>query len=230
VKFLREKLTYANVMASLAVFLILGGATAWAALGKNTVGTKQLKNNAVTTKKLKNNAVTSAKIKGNAVTTAKIKNGAVTGAKVNVGTLGTVPSATSAGNANTVNGVSLVRFAFNHNSPVGPLQILNVNGLQLTASCAGGAVTLTATTTTNDSEISAENTNATENPATFSYGQFDDDFNPGDVFTASGADHTDIMGRVFYTSGTFNEVEVFFHEEDDIGGRSCILNGYAMAS
>ncbi len=228
--FLRAKLTYANVMASLAVFLVLGGATAWAALGNNTVGTKQLKNNAVTTKKVKNKAVTAAKIKSNAVTTAKIKNGAVTGAKVNEATLGTVPSATSAGNANTVNGVSLVRFAFNHNSPVGPLQILNVNGLQLTASCAAGGVTLTATTTTNDSEISSENTDATSDPATFSYGQFDDGFNIGDVFAANGTDHTDVMGRVFFTSGTFNEVEVFFHEEDDIGGRDCILNGYAMAS
>jgi hypothetical protein len=88
---IRKRLTYANVMSSIAVFLILGGATALAAgtLGKNTVGSKQLKKNAVTTSKIKNNAVT----------TSKIKNGAVTGAKVNLGTLGTVPSATSATNA-----------------------------------------------------------------------------------------------------------------------------------
>ncbi|MGB7686655.1 MAG: hypothetical protein WBL45_12840 [Solirubrobacterales bacterium] len=87
----------------MAVFLVLGGATAFAALGKNTVGTKQLKNNAVTAKKvkknavtakkIKNSAVTTAKIKNSAVTTEKIKNGAVTGAKVNLATLGTVPSA-----------------------------------------------------------------------------------------------------------------------------------------
>ncbi|HST69260.1 MAG TPA: hypothetical protein VLI94_06355 [Solirubrobacterales bacterium] len=84
-KQIRKRLTYANVMSSIAVFLILGGATAFAAvqLGKNTVGSKQLKKNAVTT----------AKIKKNAVTTAKIKNDAVTGAKVNEATLGTVPSA-----------------------------------------------------------------------------------------------------------------------------------------
>ncbi len=56
-----RKLTYANVMASLAVFLVLGGATAIAALGKNTVGTKQLKNNAVTAKKVKKNAVTTGR-------------------------------------------------------------------------------------------------------------------------------------------------------------------------
>jgi hypothetical protein len=83
-------------MASLAVFLVLGGATAWAALGKNTVGSKQLKNNAVTAKKIKNNAVTTKKIKNNAVTGAKVQNGTLTGAKINLATLGTVPSAATA--------------------------------------------------------------------------------------------------------------------------------------
>ncbi len=74
-------------MSSLAVFLVLGGATAIAAgLGKNSVGTKQLKKNAVTTAKIKRNAITTAKIKRNAITTAKIKNKAVTGAKINAPT------------------------------------------------------------------------------------------------------------------------------------------------
>jgi hypothetical protein len=122
VKQIRKRLTYANVMSSIAVFLILGGATAFAAsnLAKKSVGTPQLKNNAVTTAKIKNNAVTSAKIKGNAVseakiqsnavseakiqsnavTTAKLKNEAVTGEKINKSTLGVVPSATTATNLN----------------------------------------------------------------------------------------------------------------------------------
>jgi hypothetical protein len=64
-KQIRKRLTYANVMSSIAVFLVLGGATAIAAgqLGKNSVGPKQLKKNAVTSAKIKNNAVTGAKIK-----------------------------------------------------------------------------------------------------------------------------------------------------------------------
>jgi hypothetical protein len=83
-KQLRKRLTYANVMSSISVFLILGGATAFAAsqLDKNSVGTKQLKKNAVTAAKVKKNAVTSAKIKKNAVTAAKIKDGAVNGSKI----------------------------------------------------------------------------------------------------------------------------------------------------
>jgi hypothetical protein len=84
-KQIRKRLTFANVMSSISVFLVLTGATAFAAtqLGKNSVGSKQLKKN----------SVIAAKIKKAAITTAKIKNDAVTGAKVNESTLGTVPSA-----------------------------------------------------------------------------------------------------------------------------------------
>ena len=58
------KLTYSNVVATLALFIAIGGASAFAAsqLGKTTVGTKQLKNNAVSAAKIKNGAVTQAKI------------------------------------------------------------------------------------------------------------------------------------------------------------------------
>src|SRR4051794_8507962 len=69
-----QRLTYANVVATLALFLALGGGAVWAA-GK--IGAKGLKANAVTAGKIKRNAVTNAKIRGNAVTTAKIKAGAV---------------------------------------------------------------------------------------------------------------------------------------------------------
>jgi hypothetical protein len=99
----RKRLTYANVMSSLAVFLVLGGATAIAAnqLAKNSVGSKQLKRNAVTTAKLKKNAVTAAKIKKDAVDGSKVKDGSLTGSDNNLGTLGTVPSANTANSANS---------------------------------------------------------------------------------------------------------------------------------
>jgi len=58
VKQIRRRLTYANVMSSIAVFLVLGGA-AFAAvqLPKNSVGTKQLKKSAVTSAKVKDGAL-----------------------------------------------------------------------------------------------------------------------------------------------------------------------------
>jgi hypothetical protein len=85
VKQIRKRLTYANVMSSIAVFLVLGGATALAAsqLAKKSVGTKQLKGSAVTAAKIKKNAVTKAKIKNGAVDGSKIADGSVTGSDIN---------------------------------------------------------------------------------------------------------------------------------------------------
>ena len=52
---LRARLTYANVMSSIAVFMVLGGsAYAAATLPKNSVGSKQIKSNAVSSSKVKN--------------------------------------------------------------------------------------------------------------------------------------------------------------------------------
>ena len=61
----RPRLTYANVIATLALFLALGGATAFAAstLGKNSVGTKQLKKNAVTGAKVKDGSLSAGDFK-----------------------------------------------------------------------------------------------------------------------------------------------------------------------
>jgi len=78
-----QRLTYANVVATLALFLALSGGVVWAA-GK--IGSKGLKANAVTAGKIKRNAVTNAKIRGNAVTAAKIKAGAVDFTKLAPGT------------------------------------------------------------------------------------------------------------------------------------------------
>lgn len=86
----------AMIVALIALVAALSG-TAYAALGKNSVGTRQLKAKAVTSGKIANNAVTSAKVAKNSLTSADI----------NVGALGTVPSAEhagSAGNADTVSG------------------------------------------------------------------------------------------------------------------------------
>ena len=53
IKRLRSKLTYANVMATLAMFFVLGGgAYAATALPKNSVGSKELKPGSITLAKL----------------------------------------------------------------------------------------------------------------------------------------------------------------------------------
>ena len=78
---IRKHLTYANVVASLALFLVIGSGAAYAAshLAKNSVGARQLR--------------------ANAVTGEKVKDGSITGADVDASTLGQVPSAKSAAGA-----------------------------------------------------------------------------------------------------------------------------------
>ena len=54
----RSQLTYANVMATVAVFVALGGsAYAAASLPRNSVGPRQLKKNAVRASKVKNGSL-----------------------------------------------------------------------------------------------------------------------------------------------------------------------------
>lgn len=83
-KQIRKRVTYANVMSSIAVFLVLGGGAAFAAgkLGKNSVGSKQLKVNAVTETKIKNGVVTSGKIADGSIVTAKLADGSVVTGKI----------------------------------------------------------------------------------------------------------------------------------------------------
>ena len=78
------RLTYANVVATLALFIALGGASALAAVqpGKNTVGSRQLKASAVTTGKIANGAVTAAKLAEHSLTATQI----------DLAQLGTVPT------------------------------------------------------------------------------------------------------------------------------------------
>jgi hypothetical protein len=137
-KLIRKRLTYANVMSSIAVFLVLGGSAAYAA---KKIGSNEIKGNSITTGKIKKEAVSASKIKKNAVTTAKIANGAVTGPKINLGTLGTVPNAThatSADNANTVGGQSVLRiFGEVASGAVGQQTIATFAGFTLTSNCAG---------------------------------------------------------------------------------------------
>jgi hypothetical protein len=76
----RPRLTYANVMSSIAVFAVLGGGAAWAQ--QQRIGTAQIQNRAVTTPKIARQAVGTGKIKPQAVRRGKIANNGVNRAKI----------------------------------------------------------------------------------------------------------------------------------------------------
>jgi hypothetical protein len=89
------KPTYANVIATIALFVALGGAAVAAGLPKGSVGPRQLKRGAVTAAKIRKAAVISGKLAPksviagklgpNAVLPGNIGNGAITSAKIGAG-------------------------------------------------------------------------------------------------------------------------------------------------
>ena len=83
-KQIRGSLSYANVVSTLALFLALGGATAYAvnSLPPKSVGAKQLRPGAVTADKIRKHAVTAPKIEAQAIKNGKIATGAVKEAKL----------------------------------------------------------------------------------------------------------------------------------------------------
>jgi len=105
----RQRLSYSNVIATMALFIALGGVAVAAGLPRNSVGPKQLKRGAVNAAKIRKQAVTSAKLApksvingklgpnsvgpgniGNgAVTTAKLANGSVISATIKNGVVTT---------------------------------------------------------------------------------------------------------------------------------------------
>lgn len=122
---LNGKLTYAKVMATLALFVALGGG-AWAAgIGANSIGAREIAKNAVGTSELKNNDATGKDIKESS--------------------LGQVPS------AGKVGGLAVRKFNVRQTSPTAAEPILDLAGLHIQMSCGPG--NLTATTTKDDSSI-----------------------------------------------------------------------------
>lgn len=229
-KQIRRHVTYANVMSSLAVFLILGGATAIAAtkiganqLKANSVKTGKIVKEAVTAGKLKKNAVTNAKIAAGAVTTDKIANDAVTGDKVNEATLSTVPSAA---NANTVSGLSVKKINYRVGPNTPGQTILTFHGLTLTASCSGGNLTGTATTSVANSLIHSGGASL-EGP----FYVEEDEFDPGtnfDFLDNAVTFSDSIQATLTYAQLNGDVVTVVFQaEEQGFGEEGCSISGHA---
>jgi hypothetical protein len=79
---IRKKLTYSNAIASLALFVALGGIAVAAGLPKNSVGPRQLRRGAVTAAKIRKGAVNRAKLALNSVSAGNIVNGTIIASKL----------------------------------------------------------------------------------------------------------------------------------------------------
>jgi hypothetical protein len=124
----RPRLTYANVIASLALFIALGGAAVAAGLPRNSVGPKQIKKGAVTARAIRKGAVTAGKLGPFAVLPSNLGNGIIDKSKISAGA---VTAEKIANNTVTTN-------KLNNNAVTS--QKIAVNGVAAT-NIAEGAVT-----------------------------------------------------------------------------------------
>jgi hypothetical protein len=132
---LRSRLTYANVTATLALFLAVTGGTAFAvtAIDDNSVRTNHIVNDEVRSGDVRDDTLTNG-----GLASPDIRPNALTGSDVNESTLGSVP------NANRLNGKSSTEIGIN-----GLTQVDNRSSLEasespkaVTATCPGGTVLL----------------------------------------------------------------------------------------
>jgi hypothetical protein len=84
VRKLRARMTYANVVSTIALIAAVGGGTAYAA---TRIGTSNIRYHAVTGSKLSSNSVTASKVKNSALSSSDIRNNSLRGDDVRDGTL-----------------------------------------------------------------------------------------------------------------------------------------------
>lgn len=112
----RPRLTYANVIASLALFVALGGSAVAAGLAKNSVGPNQLKRGAVKANKLAKKAVVSGKIAPKAVTAGKLGPNAVLPGNLGAGIISTSKIAAQAVTAEKIKNNVITTNKLNNNA------------------------------------------------------------------------------------------------------------------
>lgn len=144
----RPRLTYANVIASLALFIALGGAAVAAGLPRNSVGPKQLKRGAVTAKAIRSKAVRTGKIAPRAVTAGKLGPRAVMPSNLGPGIITTSKIAAQAVNASRIKNNVVTTNKLNNRAvtaaKIAPQGIATWNlgdGVVTTNKLADGAVT-----------------------------------------------------------------------------------------
>ena len=109
---IRARLTYANVVATLSLFLVVSGGTAIALKGSNTVFSDDIVRNQVKSVDVRNDTLAggglkAADLRAGSVGGSEVTNDSLTGDDVNESSLSPVPQA---GNAGALDGLDSTRF------------------------------------------------------------------------------------------------------------------------
>jgi len=172
---IRSHLTYANLMSTLAVVLVIGGGTAYAA---NTVFSSDIVDGQVRTADIGDLEVRAADVAANSLGSAKIADGSVKNADLSTGasSSNTIADGGVQGidvandslggadidestlqnvNASKVGGFQFRKINFQVPDGTGPTPVLDLGGLQITAECQnfGDGLDVKAFTSKNDASM-----------------------------------------------------------------------------
>jgi hypothetical protein len=231
---LRARLTYANVVAMLALFLALGGgAYAAVTLPKNSVKAKQIAPGAVRTSEIKNNAAKGRDIDESSLGTVPSATRAATATNADRATSADraanadhatsadgATNATHAGSADTVGGVTAVGFSYQTAASGATATLLSRNGLTVTATCSTGRVD--ATTSVDNAYISSSWVRGTNLPERAT----NTDFDTTETFmanTSTGAE----TGSIEYVRPGGQRVSVSLQADM---AAACTVSGHAFSS
>lgn len=135
---LRRRLTYANVVSTIALVLAVGGGAVYAA---SKIGAQGIRKNAIHSFHIKNKQVKRQDIAGGSINGHKVSNGSLTGKDIQEATLGLVPTAED---ARTVNGITERVVRASQADPSGATQIVGQGGLAVLFVCTGGNAVMQA--------------------------------------------------------------------------------------
>jgi len=196
-------------------------------ISRAAVRSVHIKSRAVQSKHIKSRAVTRSKIAKRAVSSSEVGQDALTGSNIVESSLSTVPSATNATNATTVNGRTVEKMSFLAPGGTGPTTVLSLNGLTLVATCAAGpGLTVVANTSVAGALIHSGGIRST-GPS--GYYNEDDSFNPGDSFDilTAPASESNAQGSLTYVRPDGAVVTATYLAEEDPPGNRCIFGGTA---
>jgi hypothetical protein len=221
------------VVALVALFVSLGGVSYGVATG--SIDSREIKNNTIRSKDVRNNNITGKDVRG--IRGRDVTDDSLSGRDVLESSLAPVPNATRANSASTVGGMTVRKFAFNSSGVAPSREILNLNGLQLQASCAaGGDLNFTARTTVENSRLYmwAIDTNGDMANGFDQEGE-DGGFDRGEIIdidanVGDGTGDADVGHLEYFQPDVARSVSVQFADDGgDLSTGLCQISGHAVA-
>ena len=228
----RSRLTYANVVSTLCLFVLLGGgAYAAVKVKKNSVKSKQIKDGAVQSRDLANGAVSAGKIAPGAINGGQIADNTITGADVDESSLEGV-------NAGKVGGMEIKKINFQVPEGTPVTSVLTYPGLfRIDAQCQdfGDGLDVSARTGVDGSRIQmttvrASNANDNDGARDVFSSQIRlfnvaDVFGIDDTFPGTMSDPTEVRIQFSTPTGFVSTTHLYLDETEPVG---CQLTGTSI--